>query len=323
MSFGMSFGMSFEEGDPLLKGHARWIVAAAVVVAAAAAAAPPLLDTRPPVRIFRAPGVPQAVEDECVAVLREFGPALTERLWPFVQQQPRVDIHLVTTAGFRDTLGGVVADWGVGAASGRDAWIDCERSRGVGRTVTHVMLHEIAHCLMHQGLGNAVVPAWFHEGVAQHVSGEWRFRDTISLMLEGRVPDLRGLEGRFPGNAQWADRAYRTSLLAVDTLVDRHGEEVIGDLILATRLRGDFRRAFPEATGTTYEAFAADFAASMRIRFGWLVTITRWPTLFVLMALGFALGAVLRIRRTRRRLAELEDEMPVADGLLSPEDENE
>jgi hypothetical protein len=152
------------------------------------------------------------------------------------------------------------------------------------------------------------VPAWFHEGVAQHVSGEWRFRDTVSLILDGSVPDLRGLEGRFPGNAQWADRAYRTSLLAVDTLVDRYGEDVIGELVLATRLRGDFRYAFPAVTGTDYETFTADFAQSMRIRFGWLVTITRWPTLFVLLALGFALGALLRIRRTRRRLAELADE---------------
>ncbi len=289
------------------------ILAAAFIMVAcgpdgAARSATQVLDTQPPVRIFREPGVHPDVERDCLAALREHGPVLTARLWPFALQRPHVDIHLMTTSGFRDSLGGVIADWGVGAAAGHNAWIDCERSRGVGRNVTHVMLHEIAHCLLHQGTGNAVVPAWFHEGVAQQVSGEWRFRDTVSLMLDGYVPDLQGLEGRFPVNAKWADRAYRASLLAVDTLVDRYGEDVLGELILATRLHGDFRRGFADATGTDYEVFTADFARSMRIRFGWLVTLTRWPTLFVLMALGFTLGAILRIRRTRRRLAELEDE---------------
>ncbi|MBU0742206.1 basic secretory family protein [bacterium] len=306
-----------------MKTRLAFMLAAALVMTAygsagAANDATRALDTQPPVRFFREPGVNPDVERDCLAALREHGPTLTALVWPFTLQRPRVDIHLMTTSGFKDSLGGVVADWGVGAAAGHTAWIDCERSRGVGRTVTHVMLHEISHCLLHQGMGAAAVPAWFHEGVAQHVSGEWRFRDTVSLMLEGHVPDLQGLEGRFPGNAQWADRAYRASLLAVDTLVDRYGEDVIGKLILATRLHGDFRRGFADATGTDYEAFTADFSRSMRIRFGWLVTLTRWPTLFVLLALGFALGAILRIRRTRRRLAELEDEDLPSDDDHSP-----
>ncbi len=264
-------------------------------------------ETNLSIRLIRHPDVHPDLERDCRAALREYGPALADRIWPFVHQQPQVDVHLVTTAVFRDTLGGRVADWGVGAASGRTAWIDCDRVQGVGRTVPYVMLHEIAHCLLHQGMGNTRVPSWFHEGVAQQVSGEWRFRDTVSLMMDGFVPDLQGLEGRFPGNVQWADRAYRASLLAVETLLDWYGEDVIAEIVLATRLNGDFRVAFAEVTGTEYEEFTTRFARSMRIRFGWLVTLTRWPTLFVLMAVGFAFGAIMRIRRTRRRLAEQDD----------------
>ena len=259
------------------------------------------------VRIIRAPDVHSDLERDCLDALSEYGPTLTARLWPFAHQRPRVDVHLMTSTGFRDTLRGRIADWGVGAALGRTAWIDCERVPGVGRTVPYVMLHEIVHCLLHQGMGNVRVPSWFHEGVAQSFSGEWRFRDTISLMMDGFVPNLQGLEGSFPGNAQWADRAYRASLLAVDTLIDWYGEDVIAEIIMATRLRGDFEAGFAAATGTTYDDFTTRFAQSMRIRFGWLVTLTRWPTLFVLMALLFAFGAVMRIRRTRRQLAELED----------------
>ncbi|MBC8423623.1 hypothetical protein H8E07_05830 [bacterium] len=259
------------------------------------------------IRIIRASDIHPDLERDCLDALREHGPTLVTRLWPFAHQRPRVDVHLMTSNGFRDTLRGRIADWGVGAALGRSAWIDCERVPGVGRTVPYVMLHEIVHCLLHQGMGNVRVPSWFHEGVAQSFSGEWRFRDTISLMMDGFVPDLQGLEGSFPGNAQWADRAYRVSLLAVDTLIDWYGEDVIAEIIMATRLRGDFEAGFAAATDTSYDDFTARFAQSMRIRFGWLVTLTRWPTLFVLMALLFAFGAIMRIRCTRRQLAELVD----------------
>ena len=260
------------------------------------------------VRIHRHPDVHPDLEQEVRDALAARGPALRETVWPFALPPVSIDLHLTVTEAFRDTLRGRIADWGVGAAAGRTAWIDCRRVPAVGRDVGYVALHEIAHCLLNQALGRVRVPSWFHEGVAQQVSGEWRFRDTVSLVMDGGVPDLQGLEGRFPDNAHWADRAYRTSLLAVQTLCERHGETVIADLVLAARQRGDFEAAFALTTGEAYDAFTADFARSMRLRFGWLITLTRWPTLFVLMALGFLLGAILRIRRTRRRLAEMEDE---------------
>ncbi len=299
----------------------RWCLIPLLVCSlwtAAVAADPVPADAAPAleVRIHRHPDVHPDFEAETRAALASRGAALRDELWPFALPPARIELHLVDTAAFRDTLRGRVADWGVGAASGRTAWVDCQRMPAVGRTVGYVALHEVAHCLLNQALGRASVPSWFHEGVAQQVSGEWRFRDTVSLIMDGGVPDLRGLEGRFPHNTHWADRAYRTSLLAVQTLRDRHGDRVIPDLVLATRQRGDFGAAFAEVTGEDDTAFADRFARSMRLRFGWLITLTRWPTLFVLMALGFALGAVLRIRRTRRRLEEMvdhEEERPDSD----------
>jgi hypothetical protein len=45
----------------------------------------------------------------------------------------------------------------------------------------------------------------------------------------------------------------------------------------------------------------------MKLKYGWLVMVFRWPVLFAVMAVLFAAGAIARIIRTRRRLAELED----------------
>ena len=46
----------------------------------------------------------------------------------------------------------------------------------------------------------------------------------------------------------------------------------------------------------------------MNLRFGWLVVITRWPALFVLLALVLFVGAVARLIRNRRRLAAMDDD---------------
>ncbi len=45
----------------------------------------------------------------------------------------------------------------------------------------------------------------------------------------------------------------------------------------------------------------------MRLRFGWLVALTRWPTLFVLMALVLLVGAGRKLILARRRLAAMDD----------------
>ena len=49
----------------------------------------------------------------------------------------------------------------------------------------------------------------------------------------------------------------------------------------------------------------------MHLRFGWLVMLTRWPTLFVLMALVLAIGGARKLLLTRRRLATMDDPGPL------------
>jgi hypothetical protein len=46
----------------------------------------------------------------------------------------------------------------------------------------------------------------------------------------------------------------------------------------------------------------------MNLRFGWVLALGRWPTLFVLMSVLFVVGAVRRMLRSRRRLREMADE---------------
>ncbi len=46
----------------------------------------------------------------------------------------------------------------------------------------------------------------------------------------------------------------------------------------------------------------------MQLRYGWLVMLTRWPTLFVLLGAVLILGAVRKLVVGRRRLAAMDEE---------------
>lgn len=268
------------------------------------------------------PVVAFQVEDEparlaaqdCAAAWTEAAPGLAAALGvgrPAPGAAPDTVACLVLgTAAFGRLFGGALPDWGVGVAlpGGRVVAIDHQRLPAVGRGIREVFLHEMTHALLMREAGGADLPAWLHEGLAMRLSGEWRFSDTVSLALEGRVPDLWDLRGPFPGASGRAHRAYLTSQLAVGRLVDEHGPEVVPRLLAAIRQSGDLRAAFSEATGAPLEVFEDRFRRAMELRFGWLVLLTRWPALFVLLAVVLAASAITRLARNRRRLAAMADD---------------
>ncbi len=251
-----------------------------------------------------------AVAQTCAEVWEKDGPRILAELVPAGSRLDTVTCLVLNTESFQRNFAGRLPDWGVGVAipGGRHIALDYARLPAVGRGVREVFLHEMVHAVLFQVAGEIWLPTWFHEGCAMYFSGEWRFYDTVSLVLDGQVPSLDRLQGRFPTPAGQADRAYRTSLLAVNRLRDQYGEAVLGELLASTKHTGAFSLAFKEVTATGLGDFTDEFASTMNLRLGWLIMLTRWPTLFVLMSLIFAAGAARKIINTRRRLAAMEDE---------------
>lgn len=280
------------------------LLAAALTPPPAAASAPP------PVRFVVENERAAEVARTCQELWARQGPVLAAALLPAGTSADTVTCLLLESSTFRARFAQAIPDWGVGLAypDGRTVAVDYAGLPAVGRGVGEVFLHEMVHALLFQGAGSTWLPTWFHEGCAMRYSGEWRFSDTVSLLLDGHVPTLDRLQARFPAQPLTADRAYRTSLLAVTRLQDRFGNDTPGRLVAAARTSGSFEAAFPLVTGVTLTDFTADFAGAMRLRLGWLVMLTRWPTLFVLASLIFILGAVRKVVRSRRRLAEMEAE---------------
>jgi hypothetical protein len=275
-----------------------------VLVALPARAAAP-----PPVVLQAAgPGAEDAAR-RCQDAWTRRGPDLVARLVPAGARLDTVRVLLVPSSMFQRRFGRSIPDWGVGVAlrPGHLVAIDYTRLPAVGRGVDEVFLHEMVHALLMQATGDAWLPTWLHEGSAMWLSGEWRFTDTVAVILAGHVPSLTRLRAPFPRGAAGADMAYRTSLLAVGRLRSWYGDDVLGRLVAVTAAEGDFTSAFLTVTGDELEAFEKRFAGAMQLRYGWVVLAFRWPTLFVLMALVFAVGAIRRIVRSRRRLAQMDD----------------
>ena len=252
--------------------------------------------------------------ERCQEIWLAEGARLAEELLPTtpgVGVPDTVLCLILDTNSFRRHFAGRLPDWGVGAAlpSGKVIALDYSRMSAVGRGLREVFLHEMVHALLFQGSGGAWLPVWLHEGSAMLYSGEWRFSDTVSLVLEGRVPDLESLQGRFPIPHDRADRAYRTSLLAVSRLREGFGDKIIVELVGETKKTGNFPEAFYTVTGETLGDFQFKFSQAMRIKYGWMLFLTRWPGLFVLAAVVFLVGATRKIIITRRRLAAMEDDL--------------
>lgn len=242
------------------------------------------------------------------------GPALVDDLIPAGVPLDTVHCFILPTSEFQQYFGDRLPDWGVGVAMppGKLVAVDYERISSVGPGPVAVFMHEMTHALLFQGAGQARLPTWLHEGAAMRASGEWRIADTVAVALSGRVPSLASLDGPFPRGGTGAQTAYRTSLAAVNFLEHRHGPGAVPRVVAESRRLGDFHRGFESATGQAAEDFAADFATSMRRRYGWILMLFRWPTMFVILALLFLVGALRKVvinRRALRADAESDDDL--------------
>jgi hypothetical protein len=290
----------------------RLFLTAVLVTALAGAVRAFAAEPVPVVRFGYDSEASRTAAEDCAEIWTREGPGLAAALLPAGSRVDTVDCLVVGTAEFARLFARLTPDWGVGvtAAGGRLVAIDRERLPAVGRGVGQVFMHEMVHALMLQTAGGVWMPSWFVEGAAQRWSGEWRFVDTVSLVFDGRVPDLGTLQHPFPADPHRADRAYRTSLLAVGRLEDRHGPGATARVLAETAARGAFSDGFLAATGETHGEFAREFDARMRLRFGWLAVITSWPTLFVIMAVVMGVAGTRHLLAARRRLAEMDDDEP-------------
>jgi hypothetical protein len=160
--------------------------------------------------------------------------------------------------------------------------------------------HEIAHLVLHEAV-RVRVPLWFDEGYAAWAAGEWERLGVLELNLavvQGSVPDLRGLDGALRGSATTADAAYALAASAVTELARRNPTGTLEPLLDRLNAGHDFEVSVLETTGLTLAQFEHDWRQRIRQRYSlgtWLLAGGGWGIL------ALSLWVVVRLRRRADR----------------------
>ncbi len=204
---------------------------------------------------------------------------------------------------------GGVPDWGAGCAidAERRIIVRSPRAARAPLDLRTLLRHELAHLAIHDELGNVRAPRWFHEGAASAVAGEWRLEESAALAIaawRGTLLPPSELERGFPSNARLARLAYAESYQAVLLLGELSGADGVEELVRAVGAEPSFEWALRRLVSADAASFDALLLHRLRERFGLALLMRRGNLLFVGAAVLVLIGALLKWRRSRRRLSE-------------------
>jgi tetratricopeptide (TPR) repeat protein len=129
-----------------------------------------------------------------------------------------VVVMLYTETQFRDVT--LAPEWSGGVYDGRIR-VPAAGAVQSPRLFERVLVHELTHAMI-ASLAPRGIPAWLHEGLAQHFEGDDPAAARRRLEAIGVVIPLRYLEGSFTRlGAEQAMVAYDESLVVVDGLLHR------------------------------------------------------------------------------------------------------
>lgn len=258
-------------------------------------------------------GMPAAVQQQPTAVRvgqvtvvawpaqRELAVALARRAgeptaWPGLEVRPPGPLKLVIVPDGRvlDSLSsGRAPSWGAAIAVPGARTILLRADQG---DLYRTLRHELAHLALHEAVP-VRVPLWFDEGYASWAAGEWSRFDALDLnfaVAQGRLPDLRALDGALRGSETTADAAYALAASAVTELARRNPAGSLDPLMARLVQSEDFDQAVLATTGLTVAQFDIAWRKAIRRRYSlatWLLAGGGWGILV------FSMWLAVRVRR--------------------------
>jgi hypothetical protein len=213
---------------------------------------------------------------------------------------------------FRWVTGGLVPEWGAGAAMSDRRLVIIAFANVRERTpeeLDRVLRHEFAHVLL--GSLHAAIPRWFDEGHAmfrsQLPSAEMHLALSRAALLDRLLP-LPAIADSFPTAEPLARLAYAESYDAIRWIEERYGPRalpwILNDLVAGR----PFAEALERGTRLTPALFAAIWRGEVRKRFSVLDALGESGLLWAAVALILIVGATLKRSREARRSALWEEE---------------
>jgi hypothetical protein len=166
-----------------------------------------------------------------------------------------------------------------------------------------LLLHEVAHVLVHDAASGRPVPRWLTEGIAVYFSGEYsfeRFQALSGAVHAGRVWSIRGLSRGFSGKDHEVSAAYAESASLVAYLLEEDGPERLRDLLGRLGEGEGIESALAGAYGTPIDAIDRDFRERLARRYRLWPALTGTGVLWGIAAI-LLIAAYVRRRRERNR----------------------
>ena len=243
--------------------------------------------------------------EHVLGIVREASPHLRATLG--VPAADTIHVHIAPTQeAFLTYTPGAIPDWGAGYAvpDRRLVVLRSPRITGTYDGTEELVVHELAHVMLHSALRGVDIPRWLDEGFAMHMAREWGFWDRASLLvavMSGNLVSLGAIQGvnTFPEHR--AQLAYQESALAVQYILRRYGEAGLHALFDGLRRTGSIDRACFEAFGVSVVEFEREWLTFMERNYGWRMLLGESLSIVVAPLFGvLCLLAYLQIRRRRR-----------------------
>lgn len=243
--------------------------------------------------------------EHVLGIVREASPHLRATLG--LPAADTIHVHIAPTQeAFLTYTPGAIPDWGAGYAvpHRRLMVLKSPRITGTYDGSEELVVHELAHVMLHSALRGADIPRWLDEGFAMHMARDWGFWDRASLVVavvSGNLVSLGAIQGvnTFPEHR--AQLAYQESALAVQYILRRYGEAGLHTLFDSLRLTGSIDQASFDAFGVSIVGFERDWLTYMERNYGWRMLLGESLTLVVAPLFGvLCLLAFFQIRRRRK-----------------------
>jgi hypothetical protein len=188
---------------------------------------------------------------------------------------------------------------------------------GAPADLERLLKHEMAHVILHRATGGAELPRWFHEGVAESVTGGIslsRAHTLAQAVFGAGVPDLERLEAQFHGtDGPDAAVSYAAARDLVEFLRHRdpHGASM-RQVFAELRAGYDFDVAFVRAYHASLPELVALWRDGLPGRFVWYPMIASGGLPFFFLLPLVMVAWVRRRRLLRRGWERLEQEDALA-----------